>query len=106
MRTSASVGKKRVSNFEIQQRKPDGVLSVPLRTLKDIDSIALGFRAEMLSLSDGKGKRIGYVTSGAGLGSDYLILGWGKKEVLVRGVDILKAWVETFDKEGAERIVP
>lgn len=62
-----------------------------------------GLRQAMITLEDG-GERIGGVDTGAGLGSDTVLLSWRDRAVYVRGRDLLRAWVETFAPDEAERI--
>lgn len=62
-----------------------------------------GLRQEMISLHSHDAK-IGGVDVGAGLGSDAILLTWGKRARVVRGRDLLRAWVETFAPDEAERI--
>jgi hypothetical protein len=84
--------------------KPTTPLTVPMRdSLSDMESLALGFRMEMLSLSDG-GEEKGAVLTGAGLGTNFIILQWGKRTAVVRGSEMLKAWVQTFAPEEAARL--
>lgn len=75
--------------------KLDGV---PVRDIENAsEAIALGFRQSMLELGPGS------VSTGAGLGTDWIILEWDGKTVVVRGSELLKAWVSTFAPEDAAR---
>ena len=71
-------------------------LDVPIREIVDRESIALGFRQEMLSMDD-KGCVM------VGIASDFIILKWGKRTALVRGSELLRAWVATFAPEDTKR---
>ena len=73
-------------------------LTVPLRTLEPEQVMTLGFRQNMLEIEDR-----GSVATGAGLGTDFILLQWGKQYALVRGSELLKAWVKTFAPKDAAR---
>lgn len=77
-------------------------LSVPLREIDTTEAIATGFRQEMLNMKtdDGYG---GSVAVGAGLGTDFITLEWNGRYAVVRGSEILKAWVKTFAPEEAAK---
>jgi hypothetical protein len=67
---------------------------------------ALGYRAEMFELSDGQGHG-GAVATGSGFGSDFIVMDWtdakGQRHAgVVRGLDLLRAWVATFAPEEAK----
>ena len=83
--------------------KQSSPLTVPVRELVDGEGIVLGFRQDMLSLSGAKG-RVGGVETGAGLGTDAIVLTWKGRKVVIRGVELLRAWVETFAPEDAKLI--
>lgn len=93
---------------EILKREPDG-LWVPYRTIRDEEGITLGFRQEMVALNpEGEGDVSGSVCTGTGLGSDFIIFqldnGDESHAALMRGSELLKRWVRSFDPEAAERI--
>jgi hypothetical protein len=73
-------------------------LTVPLRELTLKESLACGFRQEMLSMGEH-----GDVHCGAGLGTDFIILRWGERHAVVRASEILRAWVRTFNRRAAAR---
>jgi hypothetical protein len=98
MRVSASHGKQSASTGSVIAKKPTALV-IPIRELKGMESIALGFRMEMLSM----GKDLGSVATGTGLGSDFINLKWRKREACIRGSELLKAWVQTFAPEDAAR---
>lgn len=84
-------------------KRPPVPLAIPLRELvpDNGDVIVFGFRQTMLTM--GENDEGGGVDVGAGLGSDAIVLRWGKRWALVRGSELLKAWVKTFDPKSAER---
>lgn len=89
--------KREIDDLAHMQR--DGELAVPFAELHDPrQSLLAGFRQSVLEAGPGK------VLSGAGLGSDFILLQWGEREALVRYIDILRVWVETFDSGEAERL--
>ena len=97
MRTAARIGDGPVATTQgVLTKRPSGALSVPVefRDLEGVESIALGFRQHMFSLGD-----IGEVATGAGWGTDAIIMRWGDRQCLVRGLDLLAAWVRTFDPD-------
>jgi len=59
-------------------------------------------RQEMLSLSDKSGKTIGGVDTTTGLGGDTIRLYWRDRVAMVRGRDLLKMWVMSFDPDEAK----
>lgn len=73
-------------------------LIVPIREPISVEqSIVLGFRQEMLTIGPGS------VCVGAGLGTDFIQMDWEKRRALLRGSELLKAWVATFDPDEAAR---
>ncbi len=90
--------KTRVTTYNLLDRTPDR-LDIPIRAINGAgEGIALGLRQEMLSMGD-----VGAVLTGTGLGSDAIILKWGDRQALVRGSELLRAWVSTFAPEDADR---
>ena len=70
------------------------VLKVPIRIIESpAEGIVLGFRQEMVSTDHGG------VSSGAGLGSDNIIVEWRDKTMLLRGSDLLAAWAAVVQPE-------
>jgi hypothetical protein len=83
--------------------KPTVPLMVPMRDkLTDVESMCLGFRMGMLEVGDSKDR--GAVLTGSGCGSDFIILEWKGRTAILRGSEVLKAWVATFDPESAARM--
>lgn len=77
-------------------------LLVPIREPISVEqSITLGFRQNMLEIGPGT------VSVGAGLGTDFIELEWGDggdcPRAVLRGSEILKAWLETFAPDEAAR---
>jgi hypothetical protein len=96
MRTEVSIGGKRI---ESPFRKKRLALSVPYVEVSDEEILTLGFRANMLEM----GKGLGSIDTGTGLGTDFILLRWGKKSIAVRGSELLRAWVRSFKPKDAER---
>lgn len=94
MRTTATVKGKAVKNPVTKMPSP---LKVPIYSVDEAEGLTLGLRSEMLSVGDGS------VCTGTGLGTDFIILKWGKWQAVVRGSEILRAWVKTFSPKDAER---
>lgn len=102
MRTSATVTKAdgsmaSASTSSLIDQEP-GALEVPIRELAEdgAGGIALGFRQEMLGVEG-----MGSVCTGAGLGTDFIILEWKGRTAFVRGSELLKSWVSTFAPDDA-----
>jgi hypothetical protein len=71
-----------------------------------VEGLALGVRVGMFDLDDGEGHGGGMAT-GSGFGSDFIVMNWtdAKGEShsgMVRGLDLLRAWVATFAPEEAK----
>jgi len=78
-------------------------LQVPVQDeLTQRESIGLGLRQEMITIDDGDVH--GSVTVGAGLGSDSIILEWKGRRAVVRGRDLLRAWMMRFAPGDAKRL--
>jgi len=82
---------------------PTAPLAVPIRDFPRELLMGLGLRQDMLTLSDGN-DRLGGVTTGSGLGNDFIILEWKGRYAVLRGSEIFKTWVATFAAEDAERM--
>jgi hypothetical protein len=85
-----------------KQRTSD--LAVPYAYISTVESIACGFRAQMFDLEGDDGSVIGSVQTGTGMGTDFITLNWGEHKAVVRGIDLLRAWVATFDPDGAAQM--
>lgn len=72
-------------------------LKVPIYTVEGAEGMRMGFRQEMLSIGEGS------VATGTGLGTDYVLLTWGDRQAVLRGSEILRAWVKTFAPKDAAR---
>lgn len=99
---------KMLSSKDVTDREPEG-LWVPYRTINEEEGITLGFRQEMISLEpEDKNDPSGSVTCGAGLGTDFIIFSIEHEEdrrmAVMRGSELMKRWVRSFDPELAERI--
>lgn len=78
---------------------PLTALTIPIRDeVPSILEMCAGFRIGVLELGD-KGE----VLSGAGCGTDFIILKWGERTAVLRHGELLRAWVATFDPEAAAR---
>jgi len=76
-------------------------MSLPVRDLKDPDlSIVLGLRQEMVGVEEIDAS----VSCGAGLGTDFIILQYGERTLLIRGSELLKRWITSIDPEVGDRI--
>jgi hypothetical protein len=104
MRASASSGGKSVRTEDVLKRPPAGTLPVPYRDVAEAEGLTLGFRQEMIGVGDPKKPDHGGVTCGAGCGTDFIILEWKGKTALVRGGELFRAWVATFDPESAGKM--
>jgi hypothetical protein len=102
MDVQAGQGGERASTSTVRTKKRTGELPVPFAEVTTIESIATGFRVDMFDLTDKDGTG-GSVQTGSGFGSDFITLNWGDKKAIVRGVDLLRAWVATFDTEAVKQ---
>lgn len=98
LETEAKVGKGKATSTKQVLAKERVPLTVPMIPLEDEsgESLVLGFRSSMLTMSDKGG-----VATGSGLGTDFIILEWGDRRAVVRGSELLRAWVATFSPEEA-----
>lgn len=104
MKTTARIGTGPIHTTDSTLNKPtSGTVDVPIKTIDDAESISLGYRQEMFSLAVGN-REVGSVCTGAGYGTDAVILRWGDRSVVIKGRDLLRAWVVTFAPDEAERI--
>ena len=85
----------RVTSGDMRCKQRSGELPVPFAEITTMEHIATGFRQQMLEL--GNDEIEGGVATGAGLGTDFITMQWGDKTAVVRGIDLLRAWVATFD---------
>lgn len=104
MEARASSGGKSVRTGDVTKKAPAGTLAIPYRDVVEGESLVLGFRQEMISVGDPKKPDHGGVMCGAGCGTDFIILEWKGRSALVRGNELFKAWVATFDPESAKRM--
>jgi hypothetical protein len=103
MRATTKDEKGGISTADVIALEPAKLL-VPIREPISVSqSIVLGFRQNMLEIGDGMGS----VSVGAGLGTDFIELEWGEgddsRRAVLRGSEVLKAWVETFAPNEAAR---
>jgi hypothetical protein len=59
---------------------------------------------EMLAIGDRDDEARGRVVTGSGCGSDAILLEWKGRAALVRGRDLLKAWMSQWAPEDAARL--
>ncbi len=103
MNATAEIGGRRVTTKQVLSKQPVGVLTVPLREVNVLESIALGLRMTMFEMGDEVDG--GFVATGTGFGSDVIELHWTLKgeqhRAFVRGAELLKAYVNSFSPETA-----
>ena len=98
---AAQHGDEKATTRGVLVKERTGNLPVPYAELSGVESIATGFRQQMFDLTDNDGEG-GGVSSGAGMGTDFIMMTWGDKTAIVRGLDLLRAWVSTFEPEAAK----
>jgi hypothetical protein len=103
-RVTASSGKKKFTTADVLHKKRSGDLPIPFADIEVGESIVTGFRQTMFDLSDDDGNEVATMATGSGYGTDFITMKWGDKYAVVRGVDLLRAWVATFDPEAAKAI--
>lgn len=83
------------SSQTLMDRAPDAALTIPIRIVdrNSPEGLVTGFQTGMLDLGPGS------VSTGAGLGNDFIRLKWEDHLAVVRGSELLKAWVATLDPE-------
>lgn len=89
--------KYRKITASVFERKPTR-LDIPIRELdvEKQEELLMGFRQEMVMMGEHDGVDVG-------AGSDFIILRWGDKSAVVRGGELLRAWVASFNKKDADR---
>lgn len=65
---------------------------------------SLALRQTVAELHDDEGKKVASITTTAGLGGDAVFLEWDGRVGIVRMSQLLRAWVKTFDADGARRL--
>lgn len=98
MNVTVKSGNKKIVTTATTLAKPVRPLTIPVREIGEEELLTLGFRAGMLTMG-----KDGDVTTGTGLGSDFIVLRWGKKHLLVRGSELLRAWVRQIKAEAADQ---
>lgn len=96
--TAAASGKKSASTHSVIA-KEGSRLVVPLRTLEGVEGIALGFQQNMLTIEEIDAG----ISTGAGLGTDFIKLWFGEHRAALRGSEVLCAWIASFDPKAALR---
>lgn len=86
------------ANSKSVKAKPSTPLTVPMREITPTESIACGFRAEVVSCKDGS------VCSGGGFGSPWIVIEWKGRHFVIHAVELLSAVVRTFSPEDAALI--
>ncbi len=96
--TKAKTEKTLTTTADVLAKVPTALV-VPLRVLANAqESIVCGFRMSMLTMGD-----VGEVMTGTGLGSDFIHLKWGEHQAVVRGSELLRAFVQQVAPKDAER---
>ena len=105
MRVTASSGEGKPITTKDVWKKPPQMLEIPIREIGSLESIVLGFRMDMFDLTDDQGNG-GSMTTGAGLGNDAISMTYKKgkteRQAVVKGTELIIAWIATFDAEMAE----
>jgi hypothetical protein len=73
-------------------------------TITEYEQPPLVLGVEMLSLGDKDDPAHGSVVTGSGCGSDAIVLSWRGRGAIVRGKDLIRAWVSTWAPEDAKRM--
>lgn len=90
---------KRATSGTVQS-KPPTLMQIPVREVKGVESLALGFRAAFFTLADGDDG----VYGGAGLGSPWVEVRWKGRTFAIHTIELLAAIVGTYDPEEAKAI--
>jgi hypothetical protein len=94
----------RVTTDDVRTRSRTDTLRVPVADINTMESVACGFRQTMFEIHTDDAQGYGGMDSGAGLGTDFIQMTWGDRRAVVRGIDLLRAWVQTFDPDAAKRL--
>ena len=73
-------------------------MTIPVREVDGLESLALGFRVEHVTCEHGG------LYSGAGCGSPWIEIRWKERTFCIHAIELLAAVVATFDPEDAKRI--
>jgi hypothetical protein len=98
----AEDGTRRVTHRDMLTHKSDGRLPVPFANIDTMESIACGFRMELGQILTESGEVVAEIHTGTELGNDFIHLKMGERQAIVRGLDLLRMWVKTFDPEATE----
>lgn len=97
------MGKRVASGTSIRAKAPKH-LAVPYRAISKLESIACGFRHDLVVVTTEGPLKDSGIFSGAGFGSPWITLKWGERQATIHGVELLAAWVRTFDPKQADEI--
>lgn len=86
------------------EAKPVTTLAVPIRdNLSQSESVVLGFRVPHVTVDTPEGSIDG-LSSGAGMGSPFIILTWKGRHACIHGAELLIAWLSTFAPDDAAEV--
>jgi hypothetical protein len=105
MTTTARSGDGPLHTTDSTLDKPsNNAVNVPVKEIDNVEAISLGYRQEVFSLEDDDNVTVGSMCTGAGYGTDAILLQWGDRLATIKGRDLLRAWVTTFAPDEAERV--
>lgn len=102
-RVEASYGGRHVTKETVEQ-KPLIDFGPLVREIDTLESIALGFQAEMFTISDDAGEEIGSARSGAGFGGYFMEVSWRDRKVCISAVDVLHELIRRDFPDDVEHI--
>lgn len=95
---TASNGSRSASYGTVMSKKPV-MMPLPVRNIDGLEAIVTGFRMPCLTNEDG-----GVYTHG-GCGSAFAVtMSWKGKHCTIHSLELLAAWVETFDPKEAKKL--
>lgn len=97
--TAASDGERTYSQRTVKSKPITGTLAIPYREVEPIENAALGFRMEFWELQEDGGEHLARATSGAGCGSEWVVVELRGKSIAIRSTDILLAWAKLSGDE-------
>ena len=92
-------GESRAVSAADIMRRPAELLPLPLRNISQMEAICTGFRMSVLSCDEGG------VSTHGGCGSRFAVtLNWKGRYATIDAIELLSAWVATWDAKEAEAI--
>lgn len=102
-RVEAGYGDRHVTLADVEA-KPLLDYGPLVREVDTLESIVLGLRAQMFSITDDDGNEIGTADSGGGFGSYFMTVKWRDQTVCVSAVDVLHELIRRHYPDDVDQI--